>query len=738
MTAHDETPAEIVELERVVQAAVEEMSKSDYLDPSGARELLAETAHHRAFVSSSTSMVDIAAGAKRFTWPPELNEAQRRETVGRLLGGCGIIVEYAGDFRFARPEVEAYLAAWQVVRRHPRGPRRWDPRTWKYLAPQPTWPWPGSEVHLFLAALWWPGARTAVERQLARLLHERYRDPNVHFVLELVRRNLLPGSDLGPRTARLLREALTGDRLDEQDWANTAGWLHQLDPENAVAELETIVRFPLPGTSDRRRLLATTWLLKHVPDRGRGSLEILAANLCGPPPERFEVARAIADLDPALGVRVLLQLANTPDMHDLRADAAIASGRPGVMAELVEHGRGLSDEARLRLISELLTRDRARGVAAAQRFAATAAAATRLRVAELLKPHDAREALRIANAVAWPPDSVVDGGTRFGAVILIGKIDPAKAIPALEQLSATASVPAEIRLDAATYIVTEHQGPVTALVKLAQATDVSRTHRARAAQQAGRIEPETGARLLVALAESAPLDSSRLDLLKKAHALHPKFAAETLAKLAGNRRAPGRLRIQAVDLAGPALGKPRRLALYSEIAATADDETALAAARKVLAADPGQGRRLMAALAARTTASFPYRLAAAQEAGREAMGSLRELSTTARPETLRLEAAQALAKFDQSSAKSALKGLVKRNQGQIRIDAALSLTGTSAVDALTRIACDRHEKDTFRLEAALEAKKLEQKRGRQLLRDLAGNPRNSRALREAAQRHLKK
>ncbi|GAB2982419.1 hypothetical protein LWP59_16770 [Amycolatopsis acidiphila] len=741
MTTHDETPREIEELERFVQAGVEKLSGTHYLDEAGARELVEEIASRRAFVSRSLSMVELAAAYPRFAWPAELSEADRRQAVVQMIDSSGIAIADHNDFTFARPDVEAYLAAGHIVRSHPRGPRRWDPRTWKYLAPQPTWPWPHIELSLFLAALWWPAARTAVERQLGRLLSERHRNPNVRFVIELVRRDLLPGSDVGRQTTELLRHALADDRLADQDWMNTAVWLHQIDPKAAVAELDDFIRVPLQAISDQRKLLATVELMKHAPDRGRKNLEILAANLTGTPRDRLKTARLIGDIDPAPGIRAMLQLASTPDMHEFRADAAIAAGSPDLLADLVEHGHGLSDDTRLRLSTELLGRDRVTGIAAAERFAVAATPKTRLRIAELLRSYDPQKAVQITSAVARTADHRGDGELRLRAVILIGEIDPAQAIPALTRLSADSSVSDEVRFDAAKHIAAEHQGPITALVELVGAPDVDWTYRAAAAKEAGKTDPVTGARLLIATANTGPpSDAARLDLLKKAHALDPGTAAEQLVELAGRKRVAGRIRLEAGNLAGPKLSKPRRIALYSDIAtSTNDDNTAREAAQKVLATDPVRGRQLMAVLADRKKASFTYRLTAAKEGGSEAIRPLRDLAGTARPDAIRLEAAQTLLKFDRTSARSALKRLVQSGQpGKVRIEAALSLPRTSAVHALITITGDRRENDSVRLQAALKAKEYDAKRGRQALHDLIEDPRLSRRVQEQARRHLKK
>lgn len=700
-----------------------------------------EIAHRRVQVSPSESMTGLAVKSARFAWPRGWSEAERRETVVELFGDSGILVPDGGDFRFSRPGVQEYLAAWHIVRRHPRGPSRWDPRARRYLAPRPTWPSPGSELDLFLAALWWPGARAAVERRLSRLLGERHRDPNVRLVLELVRRNLVPWGDLAPRAAEVLRRALADGRSAEQDWVNAARWLVELDPEGAAATFDSFVRTPLAAMPDRRRLFATVELAKLRPDRARQNLEILAAGLTGEPAARLATARLIGDHEPALGHQVMLRLANTPGMHDLRVDAAIATGSLDLMSDLVEHDRGVSDEARLRLAGELLGRDRGAGLRAAQRFAATAADDTGLRIAELLAPHDLQAALRVAQAIAEAPEGTE--GTdeiRLRAVLLIADYAPAQAIPALQRLAADPSATGEVRVEAATLVVTDYSGPITALVDLAADPGLGRTHRAAAAEEAGKTDAATGAQLLIELAQAhPPSDAARFDLLRKAYGLDRVPAATALAELARSHRVAGPIRVKAVDLIARDLGAGRRTALYREIALGEDENAAMDAAGKLMAIDHAGGKRLMAELAGRKGASFTYRLTAAQKAGSDAAKPLRDLATSARPDAIRLQAAKMLYEFDRSNAKPALKRLVRQGRpGEVRIEAALCLPGRSAVEALLTIAADRGEKDRIRLEAASTAKGRDRQRGRQALEELAEDARVSRSVQEAARKQLRK
>ncbi len=214
---------------------------------------------------------------RRFTWPPELGYAERREIVADLLVASGI----AAGSEFVSPAVRDYLAACRIVRHQERGPGWW--RTRGHLAPQAIWPWPDAGLELYLAALWWRDAKPAVERRLKRLVHERHRDPNIRFVIELIRRDLVPGGEIRDHVVELLHRELGGGQGEEGPWAATAGWLYRLDPGAAIVELENVVRIPGPSMTSRRRFAAVRELASYEPAREEKNLRILAGNLTGVP-----------------------------------------------------------------------------------------------------------------------------------------------------------------------------------------------------------------------------------------------------------------------------------------------------------------------------------------------------------------------------------------------------------------------------------------------------------------------
>jgi len=715
VTADGELPDQVTleALEEFVGQCLEKLLRTPYLLRDDARELLEEIAYRRVR-STAATMVELAS--RRFTWTPELGEAERREIVADLIGGSGIAVAVDGDFRFTSPAVQDYLAACHIVRR-----RRWW-RPWNHLVPQATWPWRDAGVELYVAGLWWRDAKPAVERKLKRLVHDRHRDPNIGFVIELIRRDLVPGSEIRDHVVALLHRELSDGRMAEGRWVTTVGWLHLLDAATAVAQLETIVGNPGPSMTSRRRFVAVVELARYDPAREAKNLWTLANTLTGTPEDRFETAKLIGDRDREPGVRAMTLLANTPDMRELRVDAAIHTGSSPLVSELILHDRTLHDDARLRLSAALLEVDPGGAIEVLEQFAeASRLAGTPLRIAEMLRSRAPEEAWRIATGVAWPVRGEVDGWVRLRAVRLLGEFDRAQAIPLLRRLSEEQAVPGEVRVHAATLVVTDYGGTTAALIELVRDPGLDLTDCADAAEVVGRFESAAGAHLFLFLAEArTSVDSSRLSLLRRAHKLDPGQAVEVLAEFAKTTQAPGKQRIEAADIAHSTLGTRRTIELYSAIVADADDATAMAAARKAKLRDKDAGERLLGRVASRNGADSGFRLTAAKEAGGYGKQALTDLAETARPDSDRLTAAKALYGLDRPGGKAALGKLVQKSgDGKVRLDAALALPGSDTVDALILISQDRHEDDDIRVEAAVKAMKEDKKRGRKALTELA-------------------
>ncbi|WP_143264449.1 hypothetical protein, partial [Amycolatopsis kentuckyensis] len=349
--------------------------------------LLSEIAYARVIRRDPRTVLDLATGSRRF------GGTDRAEVV-RLLTGCGLFTAEDRGFAFADEELAHFLAARHLARRHARGPRWWQPWTGKYLAPRADWPWPALETHLFLAALWWRESRAAVERRLNRLLSDDHWYPNIRFVLELLRRDLVPGNNFTGRATEVLGEALRGDRLPDDHWLAGAGWLSALDPAATRTLLDDLVRIPRDGCRPQRKLMAVDELAEHDPPRAKENLAILATGLVGKPEDRLETARLIGERDAALGVRAMLTLARSAAMRELRVPAAIAAGSVEVMRELTEPRHGLSDDGRLKLLAELVTRDADQETAGLIVATATEPA-TPARVAALVHPRDPAAAMRI-------------------------------------------------------------------------------------------------------------------------------------------------------------------------------------------------------------------------------------------------------------------------------------------------------------------------------------------------------
>ncbi len=724
---------EIDELDEIVRSAEQSLNRTEHL-PNDARVFLEEIAHR---CRDSVEVLDVALASPRLRWPGE--PVDRREALSELLASSGVFAAENGRLRFASPELRDYLAACHVFRRHPRGPRVMAPSTLKYFVPRKNWPWRDAGVQAFLAALWWKPAKSAVERRLRNLLHKRHREPNIRFVAELLRRDLVPGSDLRQPAIDVLREAMHDDELDDERWTASLAHLQSIDAAVAADELDAMVSFARPAASSGRRYHAVVALIGYDRARGMQALKILARNPTGAAQDRFDTALLIGELDEAEGEVALLQLAGTDDMGDLRVDAAIALRRPDLLSDLVTAGRDLSDDACGRAISELLRVAPETAITAAERLAETTAnEETPLWLAELIRPFDRAAALRIAAGSAEREDGRADSEVRYRAVLLIGEIDPAQAVPALRRLSESGFATFRVRLRAATRIVTAHGGPIDAVVALAEGPGVAWDDRAEAAETLEESHPETSARLLVTIAGAGPpTDAGRFAVLQRAYKIDPRQATGEIVELVKNKRVTGPLRVRAAEFIGPSLETAVIIGLYAAIVDTADGESARNAARKVIAMHHPEGLRLMGRVADRTNEKPEFRLSAAREAGPHGKDTLLRLAQKGRPDTLRLEAAKALFEIDRTSGRRALEKLVKRaTPGRVRIAAAISLPGPAVVGALADIASDPHAGESVRLDAAFQAFEIDPKRGRILLEGLLNGAAISAKGREKIQYHL--
>ncbi|WP_410656986.1 hypothetical protein [Amycolatopsis sp. lyj-112] len=552
-------------------------------------------------------------------------------------------------------------------------------------------------------------------------------------MIELARRDLLPGSGIVEQVVEVLRDALT----QPDGFEAAVGLLVDLDPGQALVELESLVSNPGPRATDRRRLDAVDEIAKQDKPRGAKSLAILAGNLTGTPSDRLETATLIGERDRAQANRARHLLAASPDMGDLRADVVIGIGSSELMREFVALGRGLPDRKREEILVALLGMPGGDGIVAAEQFADTAAREdTPLRIAELVRGRDSGTAVRILDSLLWR-DEPVDGEMRFRAAVMIGDLEPAQAIPVLERFAADPEAPGGLRVTAAKRIHAVYGGPSATLVNLAEDPRLEAIYRGDAAQAVSEVDKVLGARLYITISKSGSGSHvTRLSWLRQAYDCDAEQATPELAELAAHAPAPGKTRLGAVKVLRSTLSQVRVVALYTTIADSADDRTALEAAREVVTLDTPAGHRLLAGLADRRKATIDFRIAAAVEARGAGVRALREFALTARPDTARLKAASALLEHDRSAGKAALWAIVKRADGRVRIQAALALPGSSAMAEALVYVSEHDRNAALRFEAADTAMDHDAKRGRAAMQKLLDDPRTSPKIREKARRRL--
>lgn len=663
-----------------------------------------------------------------------LDDTAEGDSLHRLLTDVGVVARQDGRIRFVPDGVGDYLAASHVVRRHPRGPNVLHPHR-RFLRPGTTWPWQDSETALFQVALWWPVAETAMRKRLKVLLSRKHCDPNVHFVAALLHRGLVTANDLREQTVEILQEHLADDGREIGAWRTTLGALQLLEPQQTADALERLAQPRSRAASSLRRFDAVDELTSRDPVRGERSLRLLAETLTGDRYERLEVARMIRQRDTALGDRAFRCLAEAQDMGDLRVEAAKLTGDLALWAELVGGERGISDAARLKLLAELADADKAEAVTAAERFSRTATAETTpVEIAKAIRKLDPEAALRTADGVAWPTRREVSGPVRRAAVHLIGELVPARRFTDLDRLSREAP-DEETQFNAAADIV-EQGGPVTALHDFAANPKKSRDCRLLAARKVGKVDRNSGGRLLVDIARSyKPTDPDQLALLREAHALAPSPAAKALEDIARNERRPASFRIRTVELG--VFDKNKTIELYWHIATTTrDKEAARTAARKVLGMNQDTGEQLMARLAKKFTADPAFQLSLAREAGSRGKTLLHHLGLHTPSMELRLKAADALLDVDQKLAAEVINKIVRKHRGgEVRIRAACLLPDKQALEALRHIVDDQDHEDVL-FAAGVKAVEIDKERGKRMLRDLSESRRVSPRTREKIRKVL--
>lgn len=722
-TAGSSVPGEIDALEQYVRHQLHKLENLPY----ATRPFWEETAFRRQraeFLEAAKA----AAANLRLDWPPD-------EDVALALGHTSLVTGDGGTVDFASTAVADYLAACHIVRQQPGGRGRWQPFSRKHLAPQPRWPWRDHKVLAFVAGRWWENAESAVRRDLSTLLSRRHRDPNVHFVAELLRRDLVRAEDLREATVEILRQHLTDGGRPTAAFTTTAAALHSLEPDLTMTDLEHLVRSPDKSVDDSRRLDAVDVLSHHDPARGARGLVVLATTPTDPPRERLDVLTRIRERDWAVGDEAILRYATDPDMGDLQVDAEVLIGDPTRWPARITGDRGLTVDGRLRLLAALGEHDTTAAASAAEHLARnTTEPTTRVRIARAIWPFDRDTGLRIAEEVAWPTRRGTADEVRRSAVDLIGEIDPERALPELERFARdTRTVGMKPRFRAAMDVV-ERGGRPNVLVEFAESGSNDLSYRVEAARRIGREYRDVGCRLFISFAKScSPADPEQLRFLREAYGLVPRSAAEAMKDVAKDGSRPMPIRVDAVELAH--LDRRESVALYKLMATSARDrEDAFLAADRVLGPAPAAGQEFMAELARRFGGDVRSQLRALRKAGVHGKPVLRRLAKQALSDKDLLEVAQLLRPLDRRAGEEALTRLVrKRRAGEIRIEAALALT--RPLPALAHIVRDPGD-ERIRFQAGVRAAGIDQRTGRELLVELAAAPGVSTRTRQAIRQHL--
>ncbi|MFD9733387.1 NACHT domain-containing protein [Umezawaea sp. NPDC059074] len=653
--------------------------------------LLQDVSNSRLLDKDPAALLDLAvrwAGPAVGSGPLEQDWV---DIVADVLRLSGLLVQQGERFVHRHQTIEEFLAASHLAREHP------DPATSaarRLLAPHREWPWPDLEVKVFLAARW-IGDDRSLRRPLRRLLRWHNREQNIGFLAALVRHGVELPDGIDAAAVRILGRLLV-KRPPDRSWQLWAQWLKDLSRPAAIAVLHGIVADR--SQDEYRRYEAARFLHGFAPDEGLDAATIFVSAVEVGQLARFALGRAIHESDPAMGIALFVDLAESGQDSVLAAQAIdfVTTHDPHVAVEL--HARIVADDSYTDY-----------------RRLAAARAAVRV---------GTRRGIDLMCVLIG---SVESAPARAEAIAAVRAADEPRLVALLETVARDGRRKYVARFEAAWYLFEQMRHDHQLLTSLVEPRGFPAEMRVRAALT---IPNSTrGADIIEDVIESFGADvTKQLWAIEQLCRASFPAASRHYKRLVRDGDQRDETRLQAVTSGSKYMSTDELVGLYKVLVDTAaDDATRLVAAEKAAAVSPGDGRKLVTGLATsesvRTTIRVQAAASMARRSSDEGFTAYASIARSSRvPVDTRVSAYRKARGLKSSRADALLRQLV---QGDLPAQTKLVLIkdlGTSdACSALARLIDDRDVSPQVRWDATQALLARDPKRGNAAMRALAGD-----------------
>lgn len=629
--------------------------------------------------------VELSELLRRRLGPTTVTEQVWEEGLGEVLRLSGLFVQSGKHFDYLHKTFQEYFAAARLARDHGRP-------TVRKLFPRARWPWPDTQIRVFLAARW-AEADHDLGPVLRTLLWWPYTASNVGFLAELVNHGVPLPEDVARKASRWL-EATLSTTAGGAAWQERARWFHDIDPVGAVTALRLMVLDRTKGQDGKFEALR--FLIDVVPaDVIDLALVFLSHHRVGAR-AKLTVGSLLYRRDPAAGMALFNAL----------ADAEDGEARFLALLFLAPHApeRAL-DVARRIVTATDMTDD--------QRFSAAREAA-RLdypRGTDLMC-----DVIRLA----------VSDPIREAAMEFVRTADQDRLTALCEELSADKTGNPDLRFATTMYLVKRLGRPTSRLTDLVADRDFPPEKRVTAALVDGGGAAK---RILKDVVESfAEDDRRRLWAIEQLMVVSTREAAQYLAALVRNERQKPPARLQAVMLISKHVPLAELMQLFAVLvkSPTLSDDDRLTAAKKAMTVERGEGKKLVLSIAENRAVARDLRMKAAAALGKAGerqaeFAAYRAIAVDdALPDTFCINAAIAARRALRAEGDVLISSLVRtRMRGKPRMELIDALNERNQSVLLEQFAGDAGETSALRFAAAKRLLAVDPAMGKRAMARLA-------------------